>query len=900
MEAVFLKLVNMSLTASWLVLAVVILRLVLKNAPKYIRVILWGFVGARLIFPFSFESIFSLIPSTEPLPEEFLYAAVPQVNTGIPVLNQALNPIVAQSLTPATELTSANPTQIWSFIFSQIWILGMVLMVLYAIVSYLLVHRKVAASIRIGDNLRICDHIDSPFILGLFRPVIYLPSELDQKTVDLVLAHEYAHLKRNDHWWKPIGFMLLCVYWFNPVMWIAYILLCRDIELACDEKVIAYLGIDEKKAYSSALLECSMNRRMIAACPLAFGEVGVKDRIKSVLNYKKPAFWLIVVAVILCVVVAVCFLTDPIVKIDPLTLENWGITVTAQDPTPLGVTLVYDIPDNLDGQITIPSNQILLELENGEWVDIPPIVEEKEIIWDFMKFIYPDYKAQYQRVEWVRYYGALEPGEYRIEKTLWLHQDGKSYQKEFYVEFTVPSMEMLREDGYARDLWLFQCKDVIDQIQSLNSYHIQAEWAFDGDLILNDSSRLDYLKSGDTFLKIGYIPDDNSTTAELQAGNSFYSSVSYDGSIHWEESEPLDLNVIAPWLYTFEWDFRTVGVSSRKENREGYSIGVHIDEPYRESYDHGDSYEVEFYFDTQDRFQYAVLTEQSNSSVRKGTFRVISTSAEDIEGTIEGYTASGIRTSYIDALIATLPENPSLSFSLFQNNGLYLSASPWSARNSIQYANLLQEFTFKEIPYADANLTGPEIRMQFTGQESTPEIRFYEGSSDVTLWLDNEVTCYRAAYPYEDYPIGNVVRNWYDEAELAQLRVETNLVQDSQLDYLTAAAEFCNDYYGINTAVAPGNMYRYSFITCQVEADEEATRLARERGELDDNCHAFWVRVIFVLENERGLSDAMAGNTYEYTGTDPSIPDGALVCTRCGYVRLTEDGWVGEIIGTSW
>lgn len=310
MEAVFLKLVNMSLTASWLVLAVILFRIFLKKAPKYIRVALWGLVGLRLMLPISIESVLSLIPSSEPLPEEFLYAAIPQINTGIPLVNNRLNPIIAQSLTPEG-LTSANPTQIWSFILSWVWVIGIVLMLSYALISYLLIRRKVGPSIPVEKNLRLCDDIDTPFILGILRPKIYLPSSLDKATAAHVLAHERAHLKRKDHWWKPLGFLLLTVYWFNPMMWLAYVLLCRDIEMACDEKVVKELDAASKKAYSNALLACSVPRHMIAACPLAFGEVGVKNRIKSVLNYKKPAFWIVLVALIACIVVAVCFLTDP-------------------------------------------------------------------------------------------------------------------------------------------------------------------------------------------------------------------------------------------------------------------------------------------------------------------------------------------------------------------------------------------------------------------------------------------------------------------------------------------------------------------------------------------------------------------------------------------------------------
>ena len=356
MEALFLKLVNMSITASWLVLAVLVLRLVLKKAPRYIHVILWGIVALRLMLPFSIESVLSLIPSAEPLPQEFLYAATPQINSGIPIVNNALNPVIAESLTPEG-LTSANPTQIWSIIFSWLWVIGMGVMALYAAVSYWLLRRKVSASIPLGKNLRLCDSIGTPFILGIVKPKIYLPSSVDQQTADHVLAHEMAHLQRKDHWWKPLGFALLTVYWFNPVMWLAYILLCRDIEMACDEKVVRNLNPSEKKAYSTALLSCSVPRKMIAACPLAFGEVDVKNRIKSVLNYKKPAFWIVVVAIIVCIAVAVCFLTNPkdsnettvesLEIIKNITSEN-GYKILNQNPVDIRISIPKSaLPDSI-------------------------------------------------------------------------------------------------------------------------------------------------------------------------------------------------------------------------------------------------------------------------------------------------------------------------------------------------------------------------------------------------------------------------------------------------------------------------------------------------------------------------------------------------------------------------
>ncbi len=309
MEVVFLRLLNMSITASYLALAVVILRLLLKKAPKWISCALWALVALRLLLPVSLESIFSLIPSAEPIPQQIVTVA-PTIQTGIPVVDQTVNPILQNSASPQPG-DSVNPMQVVVFIASSVWLAGAAVILVYAAVSYLRLHRRVRESIETEKGIRICDRIAAPFILGVFCPVIYLPSGMDQEDARYVIAHEKAHLQRRDHWWKPLGFALLSVYWFNPVFWVAYVLLCRDIELACDEKVIRQMGEESKKPYSQALLNCSVPRKMIAACPLAFGEVGVKGRIKSVLNYKKPAFWIILVAIIAGIVVAVCFLTNP-------------------------------------------------------------------------------------------------------------------------------------------------------------------------------------------------------------------------------------------------------------------------------------------------------------------------------------------------------------------------------------------------------------------------------------------------------------------------------------------------------------------------------------------------------------------------------------------------------------
>lgn len=310
MEHVFIKLLNMSITAGWMILAVILLRFLLKKAPKAIRCFLWMLVGIRLVFPFSWESIWSLIPSSHVISTDILTSETPAIHSGIDLLNRAVNPVLSESLAP-DPYASANPMQIVTYMASVVWISGIVLLLLYSALSYLRLRRRLFDAVRLRDNIWQSEKAASPFVLGLFRPRIYLPYHLHDPGISHVVAHEQAHIQRRDHWVKPIAFLILTVYWFNPLIWLSYILLCRDIELACDERVVKEMDMENKKEYSEALLSLSVPRHTIAACPLAFGEAGVRQRIKNVLNYKKPAFWLILTALLSCVVLAVCFLTDP-------------------------------------------------------------------------------------------------------------------------------------------------------------------------------------------------------------------------------------------------------------------------------------------------------------------------------------------------------------------------------------------------------------------------------------------------------------------------------------------------------------------------------------------------------------------------------------------------------------
>ena len=324
MNELFLKIINMSISASWLVLAVLILRFVLKKAPKWVNVLLWGIVAVRLICPFSFESALSLIPSAETFPAQVISGPSFDVQTGIAPVDNRINDYLGDRYFEGVTVPTNNGNNVMT-ILTIVWIIGILLLVTYTIISYQRLNRKIDTAIRYKDNIFQSENVSSPFVLGIINPRIYLPFSMNEQDLEHVVAHEQAHIRRKDHWWKPLGFLLLTIHWFNPLMWLAYVLLCRDIELACDEKVIKELGNEQRADYTQALVACSVNRRMIAACPLTFGEVGVKERVKSVMNYKKPAFWIVILASISCAAVAVCFLTNPVTKNTIVLGANYDI-----------------------------------------------------------------------------------------------------------------------------------------------------------------------------------------------------------------------------------------------------------------------------------------------------------------------------------------------------------------------------------------------------------------------------------------------------------------------------------------------------------------------------------------------------------------------------------------------
>ncbi len=538
MTDIFLNLVNMSLTACWLILAVVLLRLIFRRAPRWVFCLLWGFVGLRLVIPFSFESIFSLIPTKTPVKEVNEVVNRVIVDSGRPMTELPLNqaPVVTPSVPvtpgatspvpPAVTAPAADKALSLAEIFAIVWICGIAVLLVYAAVSYLLLRYKIRTATRLESNVWQSEAVSSPFVLGFIKPRIYLPYALDALDIPYVLSHERAHISRRDHLIKPLGFVILAVYWFNPVIWLAYILLCRDVELACDEKVIKTLGKDERRDYSTALLNCSVSRVRIAACPIAFGEVAVKERIKGVMNYKKPAFWIIILAVIAIIITAVCFLTDPKSKdedddvkqnekeekeelyasIDISNIsyesdsEEIEIELINESIAKIAPIMEIDFINNSYQIVYVPSNYILYYNDGGGWTECEGRADynsgEKHEVDDG------------DRVRLIRnleYFDMTKPGQY----CLWQEFYYRSYTAEVETMYArvffeisdgvidpIDESELTDTDLYGYAYWLTEYlrmpNSVGGEYSIVNGLYLAARYSYENDMPFVKKNETDF------------------------------------------------------------------------------------------------------------------------------------------------------------------------------------------------------------------------------------------------------------------------------------------------------------------------------------------------------------------------------------------------------------------------
>ncbi len=475
MKEFFLSIVNMSISASFILLAVLLLRLILRKAPKWITLLLWGIVAVRLICPFTVESELSLIPETE-------WVKQPEVQISDPIVPDVIvpNPVLGENVTVDHLQEEPNITVKKSvdfyLILSCIWLAGIAALSAYTVISYLRLSKKVGTAVLYRDNVYQSENVTSPFVLGFFKPKIYIPFNINTKDIEHVVAHERAHIRRKDHFWKPLGFLLLTIHWFNPLLWLGYILLCRDIELACDEKVVKDLDHYARADYSEALLSCSVNRRMISACPLAFGEVGVKDRVKSVLNYKKPAFWIIIIAILACVSVAVCFLTNPpsgekssvISPHDDIYTDHEGVYITVKSiDTNAGGHKVFNIVwhNETENEVLYGEHYSIKYLDGNEWIDVMLTDTDPDTVYTFtdIGYILSSQSTAHKSYS-TQLFDISKNGTYRLIMPFSVDEGGYKQYKT-WIEFDIDTTNVAIDD----DLKAFINTQVLEHFRTEES-----------------------------------------------------------------------------------------------------------------------------------------------------------------------------------------------------------------------------------------------------------------------------------------------------------------------------------------------------------------------------------------------------------------------------------------------
>lgn len=937
MSELFLKLLNMSITAGWLVIAVVVLRLVLKKAPKWVNCVLWALVAVRLICPFSFESDISLVPEQVgsgelvsewaddyvddvwTIPDTSIYYDAAVFNGREPIYAGDGHYYVVAKYDQLGEPATVKDTVVP--VLTAIWLAGVAVLLLHALISYLRLRRRVSAAMHAGNKVWLCDAVESPFILGFFRPRIYLPSSINEEDVEHVLAHERAHLQRCDHWWKPLGYVLLAVYWFNPLIWVAYILLCRDIELACDEKVIKRPDTD-RKAYSEALLACSVKRSAITACPLAFGEVSVRGRIKSVLNYKKPAFWIILVALVACIVAALCFLTDPVKHSE---VEPFGKSYRVVETTYVDGSYSFVMTPENAPKFRVDESKNLIEIyvEGSDRTDT--------------------------------YLGALEPTELTKENfDEWFHpitsetgmwENGLSAEKIRRENLSAWELTQNRDGSHCRlllqksgDLYLTYGILETDQGEKRIRWLLKLEQTEDtgaingGDAPMSDTfvtsevdesnpaleTAIDYVtKRMETFNESWKtIAPGNSTTrgkitalecvsttamenirldlyrleyrmllngnpAAVEVGGMSHEEI--DGEIwltEWESSgQPYILHYSA--MEDGQIDWKTICMTSTEE------IGV----IYAENKD----METMLGLD-----KYTIAIHKLYELYLK---------KEYLEEEIADRSVVGAMLAAVEALMTKqLPATISMEGPGLRKHPVMGSVDhifdAWDSINGRQSCSGILNHTYQVVDSIETS--NALITLEFAVNGVDWGLTFYDGTDTLSVYTGGAEYLLRATPKQEDVflsPLGSLIRRWYDEAEYMALDGydgKTIVIPNTGQSYLEAAKAWCEAYESIHLIASSGSKECYSYVSCRVEPAEPATDLRREQGEIDENTYAFYAYTAFVPENEQALNWSMAGNTGAYEGNDPNVPKEAYEYTRCGYITREEDGWHGTIVGTGW
>jgi len=666
MTEFFYAVLKASFQGSIVILAVMALRLLLRKAPKSFFCLLWLLAGLRLVLPFEIQSSLSLQPdysfSTETVEvrEEILNKNGPVI-----VGQEHAAPLVQTPTLPAVHWGNSQSENYiykvkdgaitgpltWSDVAASVWLLGMAGMLAESAVSYFRLKRRVREAYLIENGCFACPGLETAFVLGFFPPKIYLPMGLSDREKKFIFDHENTHIARHDQWCKLLGYAVLALHWFNPLVWLGYHLLCRDMELACDEHVVRNMTLQERKAYSAALLSCGSHTARIAACPVAFGESNPKKRIMNVLNYKKPTFWICLLAVIAVIFVSVCLLTSPEAREEaPENELTWNLELKATNVTPSGLTVEFiqhgDFPERGRATLQYGSHYTLERLENGQWVEVEQLPQEYEVGWTMEAYMIEIGKTATRRENWEWLYGQLPAGHYRIGKDVDLFRMAGDWDSEmFYAEFDIGETEP-EQPAWTMDMteeeYLAMCRDAVAELQSREQFHISETLAYYKNDNEDSRSNVMFWRDGKNWLRESYV------TRMRENRNMLY----YDGMMYmqWQkEGEEAAWNLVdssdgdlkgMTWLHWLRWDSQSVTFEAAEEKEEELLIAVIVEgTPPTLGWDDVQTYRVLFFFDKAGSMTRTTMSACKENLSALSTLTIETTPGSDIHNKLENVAA---------------------------------------------------------------------------------------------------------------------------------------------------------------------------------------------------------------------------------------------------------------------
>ena len=901
MEAVFVKVLSMSATASVVILAVILARFLLRKAPKKYAYALWSVVAFRLLCPVSFKGFFSIFvlvgrqetPTPHPtttmggvvmLPDAPM--VVPHEVPPVPPTGGGTAPVI-----PAVPTAPQTAEIDWLTVGMIVWLVGMAALLIYAVASYVRLRRRVASAIRVERNVYEADGIVSPFILGAIRPRIYIPYGVEPEALRYILAHEHCHLRRGDHVIRPLSFILLAIHWFDPLCWLVFYLSGKDMEMSCDEKVLAQGG-SVRKAYSTTLLSFAEERPTMIPGPLAFGEVGVKSRIKNALKWKKPKVWVTVAAAVLSILVIAACAADPAQKDtngdepasevpeDGGETEHAGAYATMEDYAEKiledikGSEITY--PSIADGESTtkVLNAKVYTLVKEGQLTGLDP--EGTLESWRFNYLVQVEAKA-----EDISLAGGM------FEEDGWFDLEGQGGHTVVALCYPDGSYDVLASfainDGYP----YYGLHETIEE--SLYDWYVEEKGLELPLCVTNIPS-----------------PGESEHSFEMRRfdGDGWYI---YIPATAWAKADAAHLDEWCSMydtgsslnIYEFEESAQSMVNHLMKNGWEKVDDGfLHV---HKYSEETGEELH-DYWFDKPDGGAYQVRISWDPKKI--ADVQEAAMEPEALQLMAKSFTVDD---RFQRKPVPRVPyelwgvkDGDPVKITLRQDDKGYYWDDCWGTSNALHFFICLTNYTWEEVALAeDHKVDGTSVTMQTDYWSLTA----YEDEAVLKREMDGKVTWFKGEDPEDVFSnmYSWVLRSWADELEMAELMSKQSLViPDRGQTYMEAAAEWAQLYEETNLNVLPGSEFRYTFVKTSVKDAEDATESLREIGDIGENSWCFYTNTIFVPENARAEHWSMAGNTEDYAGNDPDVPKGAFIYGRCCTITKEADGWHGEMLGTGW